>query len=86
MTQDLIHDAYDFLRQQVSQNIVLALKCLSGLQMTTIHLRVHDLDDISLSMIDARHTYLESPNGLEKREMLIFDKLSRIQSFHLSAE
>jgi hypothetical protein len=86
MTQDLIHNAYDLLGQHVSQNIVFVLECLSRFKMTTIHFRVHDLDNISLSIIDARHSYLESPNGLEEREMLIFDQLSRIQNFHLSAE
>jgi hypothetical protein len=86
MTQDLIHDAYDFLRQHVSQSIVFVRKSLSRFQMATIHFRVHDLDNVSLSIIDARHTYLEGPNGLEKRKTLIFDQLSRLQSFHLSAE
>lgn len=85
MTQDLIHDAYDFLRQHVSENVVFVLKCLSRIKMATVHFRVHDLHNVSLSIINARQTHLESRNGLEKREIFIFDQLSGIQSFHLSA-
>jgi hypothetical protein len=85
MTQDLIHDAYNFFRQHALENIVFVLQCLSRIKMATVHFRVHDLHNVSLSIIDARLTYLESRNGLEKRERFILDQLSGIQCFHLSA-
>lgn len=52
MTEDLVHNSYNFLWQQLPENVIFILEGLSRPKMATVHLRIHDLNSVRTNGIN----------------------------------